>query len=525
MNAAELYLPGANFARADERRRPGALALAAWVVVATLPLVGLISLVLREQLDPNWSNPQVHFTVFLTVGLGVSLLAYAAGEAANRRGDARVLLISLAFLATGGFLGLHALGTAGVLFTHEYAGFKVANPVGLVVAALFALASGFVDLRASFAPLVMRHRAALRRGVLAAMAVWFAWTVMELPPLHEHGSEGGSHSLVAAMAGVGALLYALAAARYAYVYRARIALLQASVIACFVLLAQAMIGVALTGERAWHASWWEWHALIVTAYALVSYAAHRQWHEERFRGLYLHSTRERGQPVSVLFSDLAGFTTFAERAKPADVATVLDTYYRAAVPLITRDFGGDVETFTGDGIMATFNRRGDQPDHAVRAAEAALALQRELTGIAEANPGWPRLRVGVNSGDAVVREMGGDGFVAYVVVGDTVNTASRLESEAPDGGVLIGAETRRALPDGSVVEAVPGLRVKGRQEAVDAYLLRALPGRQAEPATPRIRPGQRARWEGYDRLSGAALKRRGKGRRISALRERRRKRP
>jgi class 3 adenylate cyclase len=63
-----------------------------------------------------------------------------------------------------------------------------------------------------------------------------------------------------------------------------------------------------------------------------------------------------------------------------------------------------------------------------------------------------------------------------VIVGDTVNTASRLESEAPEGGVLIGAETRRALPRGTIVEAVPGLRVKGKQEPVDAYLLRALPG-------------------------------------------------
>ena len=210
-------------------------------------------------------------------------------------------------------------------------------------------------------------------------------------------------------------------------------------IACFVLLAEAMIGVALTGERAWHASWWEWHALIVTAYAVVSYAAHRQWHDERFRELYLATTRERVHSVSVLFSDLAGFTAFAERAKPAEVASVLDTYYAAAAPLITRRFGGEVEKFIGDGMMATFNSRGDQPDHAVRAAGAALALQRELTAIADANPGWPRLRVGVNTGVAAVREMGGDGFVAYMVVGDTVNTAARLESEAPEGGVLIGA--------------------------------------------------------------------------------------
>src|SRR3712207_689076 len=109
----------------------------------------------------------------------------------------------------------------------------------------------------------------------------------------------------------------------------------------------------------------------------------------------------------------------------------------------------------GDGMMATFNSQGDQPNHAVRAAGAALALQRALIRLAKAKPGWPQLRVGVNSGVAVVREMGGDGFVNYEVVGDIVNTASRLETAAPVGRVLIGAETFRALPEGSIVEEVP----------------------------------------------------------------------
>jgi adenylate cyclase len=82
---------------------------------------------------------------------------------------------------------------------------------------------------------------------------------------------------------------------------------------------------------------------------------------------------------------------------------------------------------------------------------------------------WP------NTGVAVVREMGGDGHVAYVVVGDTINTASRLESKAPEEGVLIGAETRRSLPQGSIVEPIPGLRVKGKRDLLDAYLLHAVP--------------------------------------------------
>jgi len=277
------------------------------------------------------------------------------------------------------------------------------------------------------------------------------------------------------LAAVATIAYAVAALRYLVVYRGRLGLLPASIAACFALLAEAMIGVAITGERAWHASWWEWHGLIVLAYVVVAYAARREWRDERFRNLYLATTRERGQEVSVLFSDLAGFTGFAERSTPAEVATVLNTYYAMAAPLISRRFGGELEKFMGDGMMATFNSRGDQPDHAQRAAGAALALQEEIGRLADANPGWPRLRIGINSGEATVREMGGHGFVAYAVIGDTVNTASRLEGQAPVGGVLIGERTRALLPGGAHTEAVTGVRVKGKEAALDAFLLRALP--------------------------------------------------
>jgi class 3 adenylate cyclase len=259
------------------------------------------------------------------------------------------------------------------------------------------------------------------------------------------------------------------------VIRGRLGLLPASVVACFVLLAEAMIGVATTGERSWHASWWEWHGLVVAAYVIIGFAARREWRDERFRHLYLPTTRQRRQDVSVLFSDLAGFTSFAERSDASEVAELLSTYYEVAAPLISREFGGEVEKFIGDGLMATFNSRGDQPDHALRAAGAGLALQQALGRLAERHPGWPRLRVGVNTGEAVLRELGGHGYVAYTLVGDTINTGSRLEGKAPAGGVLIGAETFRQLPDGAVVEAIRGLQVKGKADALDAYLLHSLP--------------------------------------------------
>jgi adenylate cyclase len=444
-------------------------------VAAALPLIGLVSLLLRRQLDPHLENYRLHFILFGLVGAVALGLGYAAGEAANRRGDARVLLLSLAFMATGGFMGLHAIGTQGVLFATDHSGFKVAIPVGLLLSAVFAAASAFVDLRPEFAPFVMRHRTLLQTGVLVSMAVFFAWTVENLPPLSGENSEAARGSLLAILAIVGTIVYAGSAARYWLIFHGRPTLLPLAVIACFVLLSEALVGVALTGERNWHASWWEWHGLILAGYLTIGFAAYREWRDERFRKLYLPSTRERQGDVSVLFSDLAGFTSFSESRTPAEVAGVLNTYWGFAAPLITRGYGGEIEKFIGDGVVALFNRRGDQPDHAVRAAAAALALQRRFADLVEEHPDWPRARVGVNSGEAYVHEIGGAGHVAYPMLGDMINTGSRLEALAPVGGVLIGAETYERLPDDAVVEPKSELRVKGKDASVDAYVLLSCP--------------------------------------------------
>ena len=445
------------------------------LIAAALPLVGLVSLLLRSQLDPHIENYPLHFVVFGVVGAVAFLLGYAAGEAANRRGDARVLMLSLAFMATGGFLWLHALGTPSILFSEEHAGFQIAIPVGLLVSAVFAAGSAFVDVRPGIAAALIRRRTLLRLAVLTVMAVWLVWTVANLPPLAGPDSEAATNRLLTALAIVGTIMYALSAARYWSIFRHDRNALPVAVVACFVLLSEAMIGVAVTGERKWHASWWEWHGLIVTAYVIVGLAARREWRDERFRRLYMATTRERHQDVSVLFADLVGFTGFSERGSPAEAAAVLDAYWGMAAPLIARQFGGEVEKFTGDGIMAMFNNRGDQPDHARRAACAALALQRRVAHLMERHRDWPPMRVGVNSGEVMVREIGSDGHVAYPSVGDTVNLGARLESLAPVGGVLIGTETFERLPPGAVVEKRASLRIRGKSDVVDAYVLHALP--------------------------------------------------
>ena len=468
---------------AGEHDRPGRRARLyrlgvplAWIVGSTLPLVGLMSLFLRRELDPAWDSPRLHFVLFLAVGGGAFTLAYLAGQAADRRGDARVFLLSLAFLATGGFLAVHAIGTPGILLNDELPGFKTAVPAGMVIGAVFACWSAFVDVRPRAALAVVRHRQALRRSVLVAIAVWSVFSLAELPPLAGANAEGGG-TFLRILAAIGAVVYGASAIRYVAAFRGKMTLLPASVVACFVLVSEALVGSALVGERTWHASWWEWHALIVTAYLIILFAAHNQWRQERFRQLYLPTTRERAEEVSVLFADLVGFTTFAEQYPPSEVAAILNTYYGMATPLIFNEFGGEVEKFMGDAIMATFNTRGDQPDHASRAAGAGLELQRQMRFLAASHPEWPQLRVGVNSGEALVRELGGPGFVVYAVVGDTVNVASRLESQAPVGGVLIGAETYRRIGAIADVEARPHLAVKGKRTPVDAYILNAIPSR------------------------------------------------
>ena len=162
------------------------------------------------------------------------------------------------------------------------------------------------------------------------------------------------------------------------------------------LLAEAMVAIAFA--RSWHLSWWEWHVLMLVAFGLVALGARHSWREERFADLYLSDTVAGDREMSVLFADLQGFTTYSEGHRPDEVTAMLNAYFAVAVPAVVVPYGGDVDRIIGDALMVTFNKRGDQPDHASRAAGAGLALQVATAAVADAHPGWPRFRVGINSG-------------------------------------------------------------------------------------------------------------------------------
>jgi class 3 adenylate cyclase len=103
-----------------------------------------------------------------------------------------------------------------------------------------------------------------------------------------------------------------------------------------------------------------------------------------------------------------------------------------------------------------------------------LAIQRETGRIAQEHPGWPRFRVGVSSGEVAVGVLGGSGGRTHTVIGDVVNTASRLEGQAPVGGVVVSGATAALLPPGSLTEPLGELSLKGRTEPVAAYVVHSL---------------------------------------------------
>ena len=233
--------------------------------------------------------------------------------------------------------------------------------------------------------------------------------------------------------------------------------------------------VVIAWARNWRVSWWEWHLLMLLAFVVITLAARGEWHEERFSALYLDETLAGAKDVSILFADLAGFTPFAERAAPGEVAGMLNAYFARIVPLM-QDLGGEVHQVAGDEVMVIFNKQGDLPDHAARAARAGLVLQQAAAEVAAERPEWPRFRVGVNSGEVLAGVVGAErGHRKHGVVGDTVNLAARLETSARPGEVVIGGETYRRLPEGTLVEPVPRLQVKGKEAPVEAYVLRGLP--------------------------------------------------
>jgi class 3 adenylate cyclase len=673
-----------------------------WVLHIGIPLLVLWLFIARPRFDVRWEDHTAHFWVVMLAAALNAALGNQMASAANRRGDARLLLVSLAFVCSAGFLALHALVTPKVVVGAANLGFVIATPVGLVLAALFVAASSieWSDRRAAA---IVRRQAVLRWGTALVLVAWAVVNLLEVPPLDRVVTAQEADAPLRWLAFVGVSLYLVAALLYFRVMRRRSSVMLISLITAFLLLAESMVAIALA--RNWQASWWEWHVLMVIAYAFVAYSAYAQYVREGsatglFRSISLERTlaavrdeydaalealvdvmddgaepggtsraavsaalagrfdlteaqidvleraaealaTERDQirrlgalvavgqeasviqrdtdlldnaldivrdafarydlrlgllengalrwvegdgdmpgdapgpaaealaslepverrtdgdgaqlalpltvkghaagvivastpaalaerdrallrsltsqlsmalenarlysqldglfrqymspdvvtalladadqaalggdvvEVSALFADLGGYTPFSERTSPEEVVTVLNRYFAIVVPVILRE-GGTVSQFIGDAVMALFNAPARQPDHALRAARAGLALQAAVEDVAREHPGWPRFRVGINTGPALIGNIGSAEFRMFTGIGDTINVASRLEGTAEAGQVVIGEATYDAIRAVAVVEPREPMPVKGKAEPLPAYVLRAL---------------------------------------------------
>ena len=438
-----------------------------WLALAVAPLALLLVLLAWPEVDGSWENHPAHFWLVLGAALVATAVGWGVTTAARRRRDARLLFISLAFVASACFLGLHALATPGVLLGPN-AGFELATPVGLVIAAAFAVGAA-LELEGRRAETVIRAAPLLLAGLAAVVVLWAVFSLAELPPLDDPLADERLDGWQLLLAAIGIALYGIAAFGFLRIYRRRQERFVLAFALAFVLLAEAMVVIAWAVN--WQLSWWEWHVLMLGSFALIAVVARAEWHEERFSALYLDETLAGAKDVSILFADLAGFTRFSEAHAPPEVAEMLNAYFGRLVPLLER-VGGDVHQITGDEIMVVFEDRAGGADHPVQAARAGLLLQRTADRISREHGDWPRFRVGVNSGNVHAGLVGGArGHRKHGFVGDVVNVAARLQAEAPIGGVLIGEETFRRLGGRAAVEPLPPLRVKGKEEPVRAYVL------------------------------------------------------
>jgi adenylate cyclase len=522
------------------------------VFALVLPLVGLALLLAVPSFDVRWEHHPSHFWLVLSVAFVDTVLGLAMSEAATRRDDVRLFLVSLALLTSAGFLALHALATPEVLVHEPNNGFVIATPVGLFLASIFAAASA-VQPEEGPRQLSRSARRWIRWALIGVLTAWASASLAGASLLRGPApSEAPTPLRVIAPVAIG--LYGFAAARYLTVYLRRRSPLPLAMATAFVLLAEAALVIIVA--RSWHATWWEWHVLMAIAFVVILLTARAEYERQgsitgAFGGLYMERTLERidqrqadslgamveairaeeplapvierlhaegvsaeevaslersarelvrvdtlfrqyagprladrlhEEPsfadlggketdVTVLFADLAEFTTFSEGKAASEVIEMLNRYWEGTVPVVVEREGGLIERFAGDAIMAVFNALDDQPDHAIHAARAALAMQEYTARTAAEHPEWPRFRVGLNSGLAVIGNVGSTGQRSFAAIGDTTNVAARVQAIAQPGQVLLADATYRRMRDRVRVEPLGPVSLKGRTETTDVYEL------------------------------------------------------
>ncbi len=201
--------------------------------------------------------------------------------------------------------------------------------------------------------------------------------------------------------------------------------------------------------------------------------------------------------ITAFFSDLAGFTSISEGLSPEDLVALLNAYLSEMTDIILGS-GGTLDKYEGDAIIAFWNAPLDQPDHPLRACRAALACQRRLADLRDDfRRRWGhelRMRIGLNSGPAVVGNMGSERRFDYTAMGDTMNLASRLEGVCKQYGIenLVSEETHSRVRGEILAREVDLIRVVGKKQPVRVFELVGLRSEVASETAERVARFERA---------------------------------
>lgn len=174
--------------------------------------------------------------------------------------------------------------------------------------------------------------------------------------------------------------------------------------------------------------------------------------------------------ITVLFADIRGFTTFSENLQPEQLVSVLNRYLAAAAEAVLRE-EGTVDKFLGDAVMAWFNAPIPQPDHSLRAVRAALNIRSAILALHAVLPAADQLSfgIGIHRGDAVLGLVGSERRLDYTAIGDSVNTARRIQENAKPGQVLITQDVYREVADAIYAKATTPIQAKGKREPIEVY--------------------------------------------------------
>jgi class 3 adenylate cyclase len=185
----------------------------------------------------------------------------------------------------------------------------------------------------------------------------------------------------------------------------------------------------------------------------------------------------RRAEITTLFADIRGFTSFSEALNPEVLVSVLNSYLAWAARSILEE-EGTIDKFLGDAVMAWFNAPIPQPDHTLRAVRAALAIREGILALHRDMPPEYQLSfgVGIHSGEALLGLIGTQERLEYTAIGDSVNTAKRLQENAAKGQILISRESAQHVAGRVELKEVPPIEAEGKQQPIPVFEVLGLIG-------------------------------------------------